>query len=215
MKRFALFILSGLCFTISFAQDDNTFIKQGLLKATATISPAFMLQQSVENIYINGESEYFIENRISVRGDLYWFLGSQKKPSLLNQNSFIVSGALYHFPKRNLDYFIGFQPGISFVQPNIIYVHAGPGTLINWVDIPSPSKVCPTISAITGITYYVGDYFNFFLNIRYTKARYFGGGQDVLNLDQLIISGGLGFDIDTKKFSSNSHRPPASAPKFN
>src|ERR1035437_8544222 len=198
-KKSALFIFSALSFSKSFAQNDSDFITAGLLKGTATISPAFMLNHPIENIYINGELEYFTESRISFRGDVYWFLNSQQKPALLNQNSFIVSGALYHFPKNNFDYFIGFQPGVSLVQPNVVYVHAGPGTLINWVDLPDPTKVCPTISAITGITYYVGDYFNFFLNVRYTKARYFGYYNGVLNLDQLIVSGGLGFNIRTKK----------------
>jgi len=198
-KRIALVVLIALGLSKSYAQDSNPFIAQGLLKGTATISPAFMLNHPIENIYINGELEYFTEKNISVRGDSYWFLSSQQKPSLLNQNSFIVAGALYHFPKKNFDYFIGFQPGVSLVQPYVVYVHAGPGTLINWVDIPDQTKVCPTISAITGITYYVGDYFNFFLNVRYTKSRYFGYDSGELNLDQLILSGGLGFNIQTKK----------------
>lgn len=198
-KRIVIFFLLGLWMCNFFAQDNVPFITQGLLKGTATISPAFMLNQPIENIYINGELEYFTERRISFRGDAYLFLSSQQKPALLHQNSFIVAGGLYHFPKNRFDYFIGFQPGVSLVQPNVIYVHAGPGTLINWVDLPAPTKVCPTISAITGITYYVGDYFNFFLNVRYTKARYFGYNSGVLNLDQLIISGGLGFNIRTKK----------------
>jgi hypothetical protein len=190
IKRFSLFIFIGLCICNSFAQNDSTFIRQGLLKGTATISPAFMLQHSVENIYVNGELEYFTEKNISIRGDAYWYLSEQQKPPMLNQNSFIAAGALYHIPKNDFDYFIGFQPAVSLVKPN---------NNDSLSDFNYSLKFCPTITFITGITYYVGDYFNFFLNLRFTKSRYFGYNNSVLNLDQLIISGGLGFNIQTKR----------------
>jgi hypothetical protein len=61
-------------------------------------------------------------------------------------------------------------------------------------------KALPVLSPVTGITFYVSNYFNFFLNVRYVSSRYFGYvNGSTLSLDELRISAGLGFLIHLKK----------------
>jgi len=59
--------------------------------------------------------------------------------------------------------------------------------------------VIPNFSPVTGVTFYASNYFNFFLNVRYVYARYYGYEGSSINLDEFRISGGLGFQIHTTK----------------
>lgn len=176
---------------IVFAQQNDDFIRNGLLKATATISPSFMLNRNINNIYVSGELEYFLENKISVRGDGLWYRDSQQDIPFLKQNSMIFFGALYHFSKKKHDLFIGIQPGAILSQPNMLDT-----SMVNY-----PAQINPSISVIAGYTFYVWDYCNFFLNARYLNTKYVGTSKGPLHLDEIILSAGLGFQIHTRKKS--------------
>ncbi|MFI5140977.1 MAG: hypothetical protein ACHQII_01360 [Bacteroidia bacterium] len=186
---FLLFFAVDLC-----AQKDSAYRYPGMLKGTATITPGFMLNTNQTNIYINGDLEYFADDKISIRGDAFWMVGSQQKEALLQQNSSIFFGALYHVHKNRFDYFIGLQPGLSITKPNStsMLVSLNANADYNY-------KLLPNFSPVTGITFYVSDYFNFFLNVRYVYARYYGYQSSSLNLDEFRISAGLGFQIHTRK----------------
>lgn len=187
MEKIGLLLLVLLCADIK-SQNEDGFHTKGLLKATSTISPGFMLNQQRTNIYVNGELEYFAEEKVSLRGDGYWYLGSQQNPDLLKKNSAMYWGALYHFRKNQADCFIGFQPGLSITQPVVDekYYYSDYGI-----------QVCPQMSVLAGFTYYVGKYFNFFANTRYVKSSYRNNIH--IGLDELRISAGLGFNIHLKK----------------
>ena len=173
------------------AQDNAPFVRKGLLKATATISPSFMLNRHINNIYVSGELEYFLENKISVRGDVFLYRDSQQNIPFLKQNSMIFFGALYHFSKNKHDLFIGIQPAAILSQPNMLDT-----SLVNY-----PVKINPGISVIAGYTFYVWDYCNFFLNARYVNTKYVGTSNGAIQLDEIIISAGLGFQLHTRKKS--------------
>lgn len=189
-----IFILGiALCtFSIAWAQEqEGPFVRKGLLKATATISPGTMLNRAVSNIYVPGELEYFLENKVSVRGDCYWYLNSQQKPDFMKQNSMIFFGALYHFSKKKSDFFLGLQPAAILAQPNM---RDSSGTFY-------PARIDPGVSLIAGYTFYVWDYCNFYLNARYVTSRYTGTSAGTLQLDEIMFSGGLGFQLHTRKKS--------------
>jgi hypothetical protein len=113
-------------------------------------------------------------------------VGAQQKPVLLSHNHTFLFGALYHFSKEHFDYFVGFQPGISLVKSNR-----------EVIAFAAPLRAAPMLTIVTGVTYYVHDYFNFFLNLRYLKGRYFT--DEEISLSEIRISAGLGFHIRTKK----------------
>ncbi len=199
---FSFLFISGL-----YAQDStNKFRYQSVLKGSATISPGYLLNTAQTNIYLNGDLEYFPEEHVSLRGESFVFVGAQQKPTLLQQNSCLMFGALYHFHKNRLDYFIGLETGVSITKPNDTYDTTFIGRRGFVYSISSPEtydyKILPLISPVTGITFYVNNYFNFFLNARYVKSRYYGYqyGKTLL-LDEIRISAGLGFQIHLKKKS--------------
>jgi hypothetical protein len=187
MEKVRLLFCSLICSCVMFAQDSD-FKTKGLLKATSTISPGFMLSETRTNIYLAGELEYFVEERVSLRGDGFWYLGSQQNPDLLRQNSSVYWGAAYHFRKNRTDLFIGVQPGLSLTQMVVDekYYYTDYGM-----------EVCPNFSFFTGVTQYVGKYFNFFLNTRYVRSSYRVYGSS--NLDEIRLCAGLGFNIQTRK----------------
>ncbi|HWY37629.1 MAG TPA: hypothetical protein VNY73_03655 [Bacteroidia bacterium] len=192
------------------AQDSTRFRYHSLLKASATITPGYLLNRQQTNIYINGFLEYFPENKVSLRGESFVMVGAQQAPALLNQNSCLLFGAAYHFHKNRFDYFIGLETGAALTKPNdteqtvpsSLTDPAMPlGTNITVTYTTSYAyKILPVIAPVTGITFHASNYFNFFLNVHYIKARYFGYqyGKTLL-LDELRISAGLGFSIHLKK----------------
>jgi len=205
----AFIVLCSLVFISSlFAQEDTVkFRYQSMLKGTATISPGSSNDPHVgprTNIYINGDLEYFPEENASLRGEIFWMVGTQQKPALLKDNSTLLFGGLYHTHVNRLDLFIGLQPGVSLTKPadltfNYLII-SGSSTVNTTETISFNYKVLPVISPIIGVTFYASDYFNFFLNMRYVKEKYFGyyAGQSLL-LDEFRLSAGLGFQIHLKK----------------
>lgn len=209
VKKILLLVIMALSLQ-TYSQDSTRFRYHSLLKASATITPGYMLSTPQTNIYVNGFLEYFPEDHVSLRGESFVMVGSQQKPAILKQNSCLTFGAAYHFHKNKLDYFIGLETGVAIVKPNDTQ-----DSTYGWHDPAIPLgatnffvkyttdysyKVLPVFVPVTGITFHMSDYFNIFLNVHYVKARYFGYqyGKTLL-LDELRISAGLGFSIHLKK----------------
>lgn len=187
----------------AFAQDD-LFNYRHMLKASATLSPGFMLGQSQNNIYVNGHLEYFAEERVSLRGDGFWFTGAQQKPQLLKENSTLLFGGLYHFHKNRLDLFAGLQTGMGFTRPTDTQSSqlntSGAASVSSQATESYKLKAIPVISPVTGVTFYAGKYVNFFLEVRYLSGRYFGyQSGSTLHMDELRLSAGLGFQLPLRK----------------
>ncbi|MGZ3904689.1 MAG: hypothetical protein ACXVC6_13390 [Bacteroidia bacterium] len=188
------------------AQDSTShkFRYQSILKGDATISPGYLLNSPQTNIYIDGTLEYFTQDRVSLRGEGFLFVGAQNKPALMKENSSLLYGAAYHFHKNRLDFFVGLEVGASITKPNDVLIDSTywrRGLNLNYNYTESYDyKILPVISPVTGITFYPSNYFNFFLNVHYFHVTYYGytGGKN-LSLDELRISAGLGFQIHVRK----------------
>ena len=181
-------ILLGTAISACSAQDGSS-LGLGLLRGSAAISPGFMVKEQASNFYLSGKLEYFIDPRISLRGESFWFRGSSDEPALLGQNSQLAFGPFYHFAKGRSDLAFGFEPGVSFVQP------ARPIALIN----EEPLRVVPNVSLCVGYTFTVWEYFHFFLDARYVHASYPGAIGGPIPLDEVIIGGGLGFQMHVSR----------------
>lgn len=197
----ALFFCTGL-----FAQEQSAFYYKSMLKASATLCPGIMLNRTQTNIYVHGMLEYYPEERVSLRGDGFWFTGTQQKPPLLEENSSLLFGGLYHFQKNRLDFFIGLQAGVNFTKPtdkdfnNTIQYG---NTVVNVSGTNMYNlKVTPSVTPFTGLNFFPGKYVNFFLELRYANGRYFGyENGSTLYLNELRVSAGLGFQLHLKKNS--------------
>ncbi|HTA28737.1 MAG TPA: hypothetical protein VK809_13170 [Bacteroidia bacterium] len=169
------------------AQSDTTFKYKGILRGTANFALGDMPQNKITNAYLTGNLEYYADSKISIRGDLYLFLNSLTKNSVLKNNDALYFGAFYHFlPNRHFDPLLGFQPGISqtqFIGDN--------GTL-------EGSTICPLTSFMCGFNYYAEQWFHFQLNIRYTIGEHVTTG-DETNISEISFNFGLGFNINALK----------------
>ena len=172
-----------------FTQED--YIQPGLLKFTATISPSSMLNRSVGNIYISGFAEYHLDKRLSIRGDAYWFVDGKSKSNgsnlFIGQGMRSYFGAFYHFNKKNWDKYIGVQPGIAMLKP------------LAEISPDAKLQVSPSFAIHIGSTYYIWKYFNFFVDIAYVNSTYRGLPNGSERTDEMILSTGLGFQVNTKR----------------
>jgi hypothetical protein len=183
----AILLLSGFV-----KAQKSEFHYQGIIKATATISPGKLLSSGATTMSLHGFLEYFPEDKISLRGDSYYFLGIQEKPSYLYQNSTMKFGGLYHWhTKKRTDFYVGLQSGLNFAQPM--------GQDANGKDYYYKFKIAPVISPLTGVTVYFGKLFNVFLEASYIQGRYMGDGFTKIDLSEVRFSAGLGFHFATHK----------------
>jgi len=183
-RAFVLFLL--FCFVTGNAQD--IIPRKGLIKGMATISPAKMFGYNESYFYLHGNLEGYLSDKVSVSGDAYMFLGEQtKSPEGFKYINNVFFGLNYHFVKGNGDLYLGVQPGVCIAQlktesPKVIEAHVG---------------TSPVFSSILGYNYFVGKYFNFFL-----QARYIAGSHNYdlhKSLSEIRFSAGLGFNINTIK----------------
>lgn len=189
LKFLFIFCLISLT-TVLFGQEKTDIFlykpNRGLISFGATIAPSFHLKNTLRCFHINGYLEYFPSRNISIRGDIYGLLASTSSESAaLVHNHAILFGAYYHFPLKNWDLFAGMEPGVGIVGADYR------DNANNWTS--GPINAVPYISFMTGTRYYVGNFFNFFAELRYLHSKYFG--PTVVSLDALSISAGLGFNI--------------------
>lgn len=174
------------------AQDTASWRGAGLLRASAAISPGFMLDAPATDIYLNGKLEYFLEDRLSFRGEAFWYVDSQQDPAPLAQNSQLGFGPFLHLGRGRGDLALGFEAGLSLVQP-ALPVAEGAATGVN------PLRTVPSAALCAGFTYTIWDYFHFFLDARLVHARYTGAASGTIPLDEAIISGGLGWQLRLRR----------------
>jgi len=186
VRALSILLLLGASFT-AMARNELWTERRGLITASGAITPGFMVQQPYTNIYVSGQIAWYAEERISFRGQASWFVDSQQSPALLKRNDQVSAGMFYHFGKDRLDLNVGFEPGISFAQMAPI------------LDVvPRPVAVVPTAALGAGLTYFVWDHFHFFAGVRYLRSALHGTPSGTIRLNELMVSGGLGFQINAR-----------------
>jgi hypothetical protein len=183
-KNFVLFLLC-----IVFIGNSQTYVpRKGLIKAMATLSPGKMFGYNAAYFYLHGNVEGYVSDNVSVSGEGYTSLGQQTKaPEAFKTINNLFFGINYHFINKNGDLFIGGQPGVCIAQlettvPKAPITHTG---------------TSPVFSAVVGYNYFVGKYFNFFV-----EARYIAGSHNYdlhKDLSEIRFSAGLGFNINAIK----------------
>lgn len=179
-------LLCTLCSNL-FAQMDSArkvYVHKGLLRASLSYSIGLMTSNTISNVYVTGNMEYYADSKISVRGDSYFFVNSLEDNKYLKQNHQLYFGACYNFQARShFDPFIGLQPGVAYVQINPLY------------GIKDPATFSPLASAVTGLNYYADRWFHIMLNVRYTMGRHLDEVA-LFDLNEVSFSFGLGWDLD-------------------
>lgn len=171
------------------------FQKDGLLHGSGAISLGLM-RDGVQNVYVSGYLEYFPEERVSLRGDGYYFVDGISDFKPLDMNHQVYAGALFHLPSEKIDPYIGFQPGIAISRRTDSIVDIS-GDLI-----PSTQSFNPLTSAVVGFNYWGGKHFSLFAEVRFTRGIHLANSWPKY-LDELKFSFGLAFQIaaNRKKFA--------------
>lgn len=195
-------LLLMLVSTLAFGQKKNRpeltgpdILRKGLLRAQATLSPGWTIADGNTNLYLQGDMEYYLQDKISLKGDVSYFLDTQGN-GYLKHNHSIFFGAQYHFPYKRFDPYIGFHPGISLVQAR----NPDRGTPEVPVAYPeSVFKVSPAISVATGFNFYVWRYIHFMANVKYIHATHPTEWGTNYALDEFRVSFGLGWNVNMIK----------------
>lgn len=188
-KKLSLIIF--LVVTNLFAQE-NSVIRPGLIKTSMTISPSKLLSTSNSYFYLHGFLEGYLNEKISVAGEGYFYQGIiNEARSDFKYNHALFFGFSRHFTKNNFDFYLGIQPGVMITKINPPY--------FNYDNIWDNTKIAvnPSVSALMGINYFVGKYVHFFIQSRLVLAEH--QTDYPKNISDLRISAGLGFNLNTMK----------------
>jgi hypothetical protein len=170
-------------FCLPVYSQKQSYIKPGLLSASATLSPSIMLNRSETNYYITGFLEGRIHKSISLRGEMHYMLGNADTKFLKN-NLRTTFGIQYGIPFGNFELHAGFAPGFSVMQS---YFKT------------SNTEFVPSVQLNIGARFYVWKVFHFFSNFSYIHSRL--NNLDRVNgmADEFMISAGLGFNFQVLK----------------
>ncbi|MEC4050354.1 hypothetical protein OX284_013000 [Flavobacterium sp. SUN046] len=167
-----------------YSQEKNV-LRKGLINTQLTLSTSSMFAEKQSYFYLHGSLENFVSEKISLSGEGYYYLGNlSNSGSIFNYNHSLFFGASKHFTKKNNDFYIGIQPGISFLKldPN------------NNQLVMSHNGINPLISTVIGYNFYINSFFHFFVQSRIIEGE---NNFDIhKNLAEIRFSAGLGFNIN-------------------
>lgn len=183
-------IIVVFCLISSFGFTQNeSVIRSGLIKTTLTLSPSKSLATSNKYFYLHGLLEGYLTDKLSFSGEGYLYRGMISDGiSDFRYNHSLFFGFSKHIVKKNLDFHFGIQPGLSFTKVRPLYDNV-------WDN--SKMTLNPLFSGIVGVNYFVGKYLHFFLQTRLVLGEH--QSYYALNISDLRLSAGLGFNINTMK----------------
>lgn len=174
----------------AIAQRDSSFIHKGLIRAGGTFAFGTMPENKITNAYLTGDLEYYADKKISIRGDVNYFLNSLTQNSILKVNDALYFGAFYHIPTHShFDPLFGLQPGISYSQVQLINLYS-----LN-IEVPQLDKgvIGPVASVVLGFNYFAEKWFHIQVNVRYTIGEHLTNANET-NISELSFNFGLGFN---------------------
>lgn len=184
-----LLIFTGIIRSQENQETEKYYVRPGLISASATISPSIMLNREQINYYVTGFWQVRLDKNLSFRGEGHYLTGGNQNMPYFRNNFRAHFGVEYHRSIKNFDSYIGFMPGFSLLQL----------TEDRSVADEQMLRFVPGFSVNLGATYYVWKYFNFFANLTYLNTTVRGVTQTSNRADELMLSLGLGFNINAKK----------------
>ena len=175
----------------------NKFTYSHTLRFSASFATGCLFDAQSNPIYLQGLSEYYIDNKISFRNDGYFFINETSNPTF-ETNHQLFSGFAYHFlPDNSIDFYGSFQIGAAFAKAK----YAGP-VLDVVIDEKYLQKYTLTTNPVfavgTGVNLFAKKWFHAFLELKYIKGRYLSNAPSI-GLDEFRFSFGLGFNVNLKK----------------
>lgn len=187
VKKFAF--IAFLFLAMKSEAQQEIYFNPGLLRASATIAPGRMLENKSGSIYLDGFLEYMVDNKFSLRGDVYQFIDAKYAATSVQPNymSRLFFGTSRYFGKGNWQSYVGLQTGLTYTY------------LKDEAVVSKPSNFSPSFSLKIGTTFYIWKYFHFFADVSYLNSTLRALKQGPVRMDEIVFSAGLGFQFNTKK----------------
>jgi hypothetical protein len=196
MLKYSFILPFLFCFSFLNAQQQSEqYIHKHLVRADASIVAGSMFNENIKNVHLNGNLEYYLDNKVSIRGDVNYQLGSNGLSSDfigLKDNVSVMLGAAFHIhTKDHFDPYFILQPGIAYTSS---YSQNFSGI---WLTDKSyyPAVVSPLGSAGLGFNYYFQRFAHLFMEARYVYGQHVSEAPNPLSLQELRIIFGLGFNL--------------------
>lgn len=195
-KKCFILLFVCLCSVLSAQQETNQFIRKHLLRADASIMPGFILKDNLSNVYLNGNLEYYMDNKVSIRGDATYLVGSTglSDDSIgLKDNHSILLGPVFHIQtKGHFDPYFVIQPGMAYSSS---YKATFTESEVKNTKVASYTGVLSPIgTAGLGFNYYFQRFAHLFFETRYVYGRHLSEASSPLSLQELRVTFGLGFN---------------------
>ena len=178
-----IIILFLLIFQKQTYAQQEIYTTPGLVSVSATLSPAKMLNYNEFNYYFSAFGEYRFHSHFSVRGDFYYLLKNDPD-HFLNENIISSLGIQYLQSFKNFELNMGIAPGFG---------------IMNSYRNTAVNEFVPVIQVNFGVRYYIWKYFHFYANISYFHQQMQNLNRIHGIADELMLSAGLGFNIQTRK----------------
>jgi hypothetical protein len=99
------------------------FTHPGLFLFRASIAVGGLTKLNAGTVFFEGNTEYFIDRRVSLRGDVYFFGGHTGDYKPFKMHHSILTGAMFHkYTKGDFDPYAGIEVGINYAQATDPYL---------------------------------------------------------------------------------------------
>jgi hypothetical protein len=196
--RILVFLVLTLPILATAQTEKKQFIHKGILSAYLTLTPGHMLALKTNAVYLHGNMEYYFDNKISVRGDGFYYIDSLGY-NIFAFNHSLFFGPSYHFKTSNhFDPYLSIQPGIAYTKDILFF---GPSIIASsFAYAGRPASFNPLVSGTVGMNYYATRFFHLFLEGRFVQGKY--RASDVpFSMNEVRLSFGLAFNLNTVKVS--------------
>jgi hypothetical protein len=179
---------------------ERQYINKHLVRADASIVPGYIFKDNLKNVHLNGNLEYYMDNKISIRGDMNYMLGSAgftEDSMRLKDNISVMLGGVFHFnTNSHLDPYFIFQPGVAYTSS----YYEALSTKINedgtsTYRLNYKGSMSPLASMGFGCNYYFQRFAHLFLETRYVHGIHLSEAPAPVSLQELRITFGLGFNL--------------------
>lgn len=200
MKKIIFISIFVCSLSVVFAQQEKTqYIHKHLMRADASVVGGYLFKEGMNTVHINGSAEYYLDNKISIRGSASYMLGSNglTKDSIgLKDFHSIYLGGAFHFPtKGHFDPYVIFQPGLAYTSS----YKSGPPVLFDngeeQVRKYYPGVLSPLATAGVGFNYYFQRFAHLFFETRYVYGQHLSPAPSPISLQELRVTFGLGFNL--------------------
>lgn len=195
-KRYFILFFVCSCSLLSAQQESSQFIRKHLMRADGAIMPGFILKDNLTNVYLTGNLEYYMDTKVSIRGDINYLVGSTglSDDSIgLKDNHSVFFGPSFHFKTNgHFDPYFVLQPGIAYTSSYKATFTESEAK--NTKVATYAGAVSPLGTAGFGFNYYFQRFAHLFFETRYVYGKHLSEASSPLSLQELRVTFGLGFN---------------------